>query len=62
VEGNDLRIVVSDDGCGFVMNGSQNGGDGLDNMKERLAHIGGRLEIQSKEKSGTRVEMEVSVG
>ena len=62
VEGNDLRIVVSDDGCGFVMNGSHNGGDGLDNMKERLAHIGGRLEIQSKQNSGTRVEMEVSVG
>jgi two-component sensor histidine kinase len=62
VEGNDLRIVVSDDGCGFVMNGSHNGGDGLDNMKERLAHIGGRLEIQSKQDAGTRVEMEVSVG
>jgi signal transduction histidine kinase len=44
------------------MNGSHNGGDGLDNMKERLAHIGGRLEIQSKENSGTRVEMKVSVG
>jgi ligand-binding sensor domain-containing protein/two-component sensor histidine kinase len=62
VEGNDLRIIVSDDGCGFVMNGSHNGGDGLDNMKERLAHIGGRLEIQSKQNAGTRVEMEVSVG
>jgi ligand-binding sensor domain-containing protein/two-component sensor histidine kinase len=61
VEGNDLKIIVTDNGCGFLMNGSHNGGDGLDNMKERLAHIGGRLDIQSKEKSGTRVEMEVSV-
>ncbi len=62
VEGNDLRIIVTDNGCGFIMNGSDNGGDGLDNMKERLAHIGGRLEIQSTQNSGTRVEMEVAVG
>jgi ligand-binding sensor domain-containing protein/two-component sensor histidine kinase len=61
LEGDTLKIVVADDGCGFVMNGSQNGGDGLNNMKERLAHIGGRLELQSKQNSGTRVEMEVSV-
>jgi signal transduction histidine kinase len=60
-EGGALKIVVTDDGCGFVMNGSHNGGDGLNNMKERLAHIGGRLDLQSKQNSGTRVEMEVSV-
>jgi len=61
LEDRDLRIIVTDNGCGFVMNGSHNGGDGLNNMKERLARIGGRLDIESKEKSGTRVEMEVSV-
>lgn len=56
-----LTIIVADDGCGFTMNGSHNGGDGLNNMKERLARIGGRLDIDSKEEGGTRVEMEVSV-
>jgi ligand-binding sensor domain-containing protein/two-component sensor histidine kinase len=60
VEDSVLRIVVTDNGCGFILNGSHNG-DGLNNMKERLARIGGRLDLQSEEKSGTRVEMEVSV-
>jgi signal transduction histidine kinase len=61
VEDSALRIVVTDNGRGFVLNGSHNGGDGLNNMKERLARIGGRLGLQSKQSSGTRVEMEVSV-
>jgi signal transduction histidine kinase len=60
VERDSLRIIVTDDGCGFVMNGSHNG-DGLNNMKERLARIGGRLDVQSKDNAGTRVEMEVSI-
>ena len=59
VEGSALKIIVADNGCGFVLNGSHNGGDGLNNMKERLSRIGGRLELQSKQNSGTRVEMEV---
>jgi two-component sensor histidine kinase len=61
VENSDLRIIVTDNGCGFVLNGSQNGGDGLNNMKERLARIGGRLDLQSAQNAGTRVEMEVVV-
>lgn len=61
LEDRDLTIVVTDNGCGFLINGSHNGGDGLNNMKERLARIGGRLDIQSNQNSGTRVEMEVSV-
>ena len=61
IEGGALRIVVTDNGCGFVMNGSLNGGDGLNNMKERLARLGGRLDLQTKQNSGTRVEMEVSI-
>jgi two-component sensor histidine kinase len=61
LEDRDLRIVVADDGCGFLMNGSHNGGNGLNNMKERLARIGGRLDLESKQNAGTRVEMQVSV-
>lgn len=61
VEDGGLRIVVTDNGCGFLLNGSHNGGNGLDNMKERLVRIGGRLDVQSRENSGTRVEMEVAV-
>jgi len=61
LEANDLRIVVTDNGCGFVMNGSHNGGDGLNNMRERLSRIGGRLDVQTKQNSGTRVQMDVSI-
>jgi ligand-binding sensor domain-containing protein/two-component sensor histidine kinase len=61
VEDSELRIVVTDDGCGFVVNGAQNGGNGLDNMKERLARIGGRLNLESKQHGGTRVQMDVPV-
>jgi two-component sensor histidine kinase len=61
VEDSALKIVVTDNGCGFVLNGSHNGGDGLNNMRERLTRIGGRLDLQSKQNSGTRVELHVSV-
>jgi signal transduction histidine kinase len=61
VKDNDLRIVVTDDGCGFVLNGAHNGGNGLENMKERLARIGGRLDLESKQDGGTRVQMDVAV-
>ena len=61
LEDRDLRIVITDNGCGFLLNGSHNGGNGLNNMKERLSRIGGRLDLQSKQNFGTRVEMEVSV-
>jgi ligand-binding sensor domain-containing protein/signal transduction histidine kinase len=61
IENGDLRIVVTDNGCGFVMNGSHNGGNGLENMRERLARIGGRLNMESEQNAGTKVQMEVAL-
>ena len=49
-----LRFVVHDAGCGFTVNG-RNGGSGLTNMRDRLAAVGGRLEIESAPGAGTRV-------
>jgi ligand-binding sensor domain-containing protein/signal transduction histidine kinase len=54
-----LMIHISDNGCGFALEGDHSNGNGLDNMKERLARIGGRIEFESKPGGGgTRVEME----
>jgi signal transduction histidine kinase len=48
-----LRFEVRDDGPGFVVEGA--GGDGLTNMRDRLAAIGGELEIRSAPGRGTVV-------
>jgi signal transduction histidine kinase len=50
-----LRIVISDNGVGF---GGKAGGpeaDGLRNMQQRLAELGGRCEVDSHPGAGTRI-------
>jgi signal transduction histidine kinase len=49
-----VTAVVEDDGRGFDPSVGREGGFGLDGMRERLALLGGRLEIESGE-SGTTV-------
>jgi signal transduction histidine kinase len=53
-DGDRLRFEVRDDGRGF-MAGSDNGGAGLTNMRDRLAAVGGRLSVDSAPAAGTRV-------
>ena len=60
--GNEIRVSVEDDGVGFGVSkaGSHDyktGGFGLFSIRERLGHIGGHLEIQSKPGRGTRVTL-----
>ncbi len=56
-----LRLLIEDDGCGFDAGpaqeraGERNGGLGLAGMRERLALIGGELEIESSVGGGTTV-------
>jgi PAS domain S-box-containing protein len=50
----ELRIRVSDDGVGFQPE-LVSGGHGLRNFRERLAHLGGRLELESSLGDGTRL-------
>jgi signal transduction histidine kinase len=57
---NRLRFTVADLGCGFARNG-HNGGAGLTNMRDRLAAVGGRIEIDSRPGRGTRVTGDVPV-
>jgi two-component system sensor histidine kinase DesK len=47
----ELRLSISDDGRG----GATTPGTGLSGMRERLAAVGGRLEIDSPEGEGTRL-------
>ena len=61
-DGGDVRIIVEDDGVGFdtFPIGSQWSrieGFGLFSIRERLEHIGGRLEVESKSGHGTRVTL-----
>jgi signal transduction histidine kinase len=55
VEDDRLTILVEDNGRGFEERGGQGSSDGLRNMRERLAHIGGGCEIESVLGCGTTV-------
>ncbi|MGH7540434.1 MAG: sensor histidine kinase, partial [Gemmatimonadota bacterium] len=52
-------IDVADEGCGFdpraVQTGSESGGFGLQNARERLRLFGGEIEIDATPAEGTRV-------
>ncbi len=55
-KGNELELIVSDNGIGFKAGGSRRlhgRGIGLGSMRERAQSVGGSLEIQSKPGSGT---------
>jgi signal transduction histidine kinase len=54
--GNQITVLVKDDGCGFDPVGNVNG-HGLTNMKRRLEDIGGVCFIESQLGHGTTVHM-----
>jgi PAS domain S-box-containing protein len=59
--GGRARITVSDDGCGFEVRGlrqDRDGHFGLQFMRERMAHIGGKVEIESRPGGGTQVTLD----
>ncbi|MHC5034038.1 MAG: sensor histidine kinase, partial [Planctomycetota bacterium] len=58
-EDGEVRISVEDDGVGFDaaalgVHGHRTEGFGLFSIRERLDHLGGRLELQSEPGAGTR--------
>jgi signal transduction histidine kinase/ligand-binding sensor domain-containing protein len=58
----DFKISVEDDGCGFDTASPParaGGGNGLENMRERLRSLGGRFECESKPGGGTRIRFNV---
>jgi signal transduction histidine kinase len=54
--------VIEDDGVGFDPRVVRGGGIGLLGMRERLALIDGRLEIESRPGAGTTIVAEVPAG
>jgi signal transduction histidine kinase len=56
-----VKAVVEDDGRGFDPERIREDGFGLVGMRERLALLGGRLEIESARDAGTTVAAEVPV-
>jgi signal transduction histidine kinase len=53
-----LRIEIHDDGVGFDR--TRASGDGLENLTERVAALGGRLDVSS-DGGGTSVRAELEV-
>ncbi len=56
VSGNQLRVEVADNGCGFAPTPPLAGSDGLANMKVRLKSLGGQCIIVGDLKNGTSVQ------
>lgn len=56
---NKLCCSIADNGIGFSTNGNNRFGNGLRNMKQRIAEIGGKLVIDSEPGKGTRLEIEL---
>lgn len=57
---NTIRLLVSDNGCGFNTNSDlMEKGLGFISMKERLHLVGGKINVYSKPLRGTRIEVSV---
>jgi signal transduction histidine kinase len=56
-----IALTISDDGKGFDVNSSSDGGLGLISMRERLESVGGVLEIHATAASGTRLTVTVPI-
>lgn len=55
--GDGVRLELRDNGRGFLVDGPGAGGQGLRNIRERVARLGGRLDIQSAPGDGTAVRI-----
>jgi signal transduction histidine kinase len=53
----ELRVVVEDDGIGFIDSHARNGHFGISGMRERAMEIGAKFDIQSAPGAGTRVRL-----
>ena len=57
VDASDFSILIEDNGRGFVVGTMAEGSDGLRNMRQRMAEVGGRLDLDSEPGRGTCVKL-----
>ncbi|HUY61724.1 MAG TPA: GAF domain-containing sensor histidine kinase, partial [Candidatus Dormibacteraeota bacterium] len=55
-------LTVDDDGTGFDPTAPRAGGQGLRNMEERMARVGGRVVIRSRPAQGTSLRVTLPLG
>lgn len=55
---NQVIIRIRDDGCGFRSQNAASSGNGLGNMRDRLARLGGTVAIESRPGLGTEIIFE----
>ena len=65
-DGDDVKLVVEDDGCGFNIDKIklQKGGSkgfGLFSISERIEYFGGSIDIESSLGGGSRIEISVPI-
>ena len=58
----ELRLVVEDDGSGFIPNNGTDQGMGLPGMRDRARLLGGDLEVESQPGLGATVMVRIPVG
>ena len=56
-----LQVVVDDDGCGLVATPGRAEGDGLQNMRQRMASAGGSFEVRPKSGPGAQLVFSVAI-
>jgi ligand-binding sensor domain-containing protein/signal transduction histidine kinase len=61
ITGTDLEITIEDNGQGFMPATASTAGNGLGNLTNRLAAIGGRCRVESQPGQGTRVNLQVKL-
>jgi protein-histidine pros-kinase len=61
LDANELRLAIEDNGVGISPRTEKPTGNGLHNLHDRLATLGGRCEIISQPGQGTRVIMAIQL-
>ncbi|MDX6442017.1 MAG: hypothetical protein QOE43_1746 [Gaiellaceae bacterium] len=58
-KGGAVALVIEDDGRGFDVGDTRDGGFGLEGMRERIGLLEGRLQVESRAGAGTTIVAEV---
>jgi signal transduction histidine kinase len=61
-DGNNISVIVRDDGVGFNSAFASRGGLGLLGMRERVQALDGKLDIFSKPQTGTTIRVQLPIG